>query len=95
MQEPAAERPLVGEAGDGAPGHDLEVKGHAGPERAQRHGLVVDGHDPLAAADLLLEQVLEQVATLSAVRVSGEALALAGHRGGHEGQGVQLRMGVR
>ena len=75
--------------------HDLEVERHARPERAERHGLVVDREDALAPAHLLLDQVLEQVAPLRAVRVGGEALALARDRRRHERQRVELGVGVR
>ena len=45
--------------------------------------------------DLLLEQVGEQVAALRAVRVGGEALALARDRRRHERKRVELRVRVR
>ena len=61
--------------------------------RAQQHRLVVDRDDPLAAADLIRDEVLEQVGAHRAQRVRAEALALAGHVGGHEVERVQL--GVR
>ena len=50
-----------------------------------------DGHHPLAVAHLRLEQVGLEVAALGALAVGGEALALAGHPGGHEGQRVHVR----
>ena len=95
VQQSRAEWPVVGEAGLGLARHDLEVERHPRRERAERDGLVVDGHDPLAVAHLLLQDVLEQVATLGAVRVGGEALAFARHGRGHERQRVQLRVRVR
>ena len=75
----------------------LQLVGHARGERTERHGLRVDRHHPLAAPDLLLEQILEEVAALGAVPVGGEALPLAGDHGRHEREGVQLgvRMGQR
>jgi hypothetical protein len=42
-----------------AAGHDLQVERHARTERAERHGLVVDRHDTLAALHLLLHEILE------------------------------------
>ncbi len=60
-----------------------------------QHRVVVDRDDPLAPADLLLDQVGEQVAAHRPRRVGAEALALAGDRRGHEVERVQLRVGVR
>jgi len=59
--------------------------------RTQQHRLVVDRDDPLAAADLLLHDVLEQVAAHRAGGMRAEALALAGDGGGHESQREQPR----
>ena len=91
----AAERAVVGEARRGPARDDLHVERHARAEGTERHRLGVDRHDALAPAHLLLHHVLEQVAALGAVGVGGEALALARHRGGHEGQRVELRVRVR
>ena len=85
VEQPPAEWPVVGETCHRGARRELDVERHACGERGDRHGLVVDRHDALAAAHLLLDEVLEQVAALGAVRVRGEALALARHRGGHEG----------
>ena len=61
------------------------MEGHARGERADRDGLGVHGHQPLAAAHLLLDHVLEEVAALGALGVGGEALALAGDALGTNG----------
>ena len=76
-------------------GREHEVERHARGVGRHQHGLVVDRDDPLAPADLLLHEVGEQVAAHRAHGVGAEALALAGDRGGHEVQRVQLRVGVR
>ena len=61
----------------------------------EQHSLVVDRDDPLAAPDLLLDEVGQQVRAHRARRVGAEALALARDRGRHEVQRVELRVGVR
>ena len=91
-----------------APGRALVLEARARPARGEhelvgqprrvrghQHRLVVDRHDPLAPADLLLHEVAEQVAAHRAHGVGAEALALAGDRGGDEVQRVELRVGVR
>src|SRR5215207_9330534 len=50
--------------------------------------------EPLAAADLLRGDVLEQVPAGGALVIRGEALPLAGDRGRHEVEGVELSVGV-
>ena len=65
-----------------------------GPGADQRR-LAVDRHEPVAAADLLDEHVLEQVAAHRPLVVGGEALALARHLGRHEREREELRVGVR
>ena len=95
MQHARAERAVVLEPRQRPPRHDLQLEGHARGERADGHRLVVDRHDPLAPLHLLLQQVLQQVAALRALRVGGEALALARHGRRHERQRVELRVGVR
>ena len=49
----------------------------------------------VAQLDLLLDEVLQQVAAHRALGVGAEALALAGHDGGDEVQRVDLRVRVR
>ena len=63
--------------------------------RARQHGLVVDRDDAVAAADLLLDEVLEQVAAHRAHGMGAEALALARDARRHEAQREELRMGMR
>src|SRR6185437_11452466 len=50
--------------------------------------------DPLPAAYLFGDEILEQTSAHRARCVSSAALALACHLGGHEVECVQLRMGV-
>ena len=76
-------------------GASISWNGSARRVRRHQHGLVVDRDDPLAPADLLLHEVGEQVAAHRAHGVGAEALALAGDRGGHEVQRVELRVRVR
>ena len=95
MQDAGAERAVVLEPRPRPARHDLHLERDARPEGAQRHGLGVDLHDTLRAPDLLLEQVLEQVATLGSIPVRGEAFALAGDGGRDEGHRVELRVRVR
>ena len=71
-------------------------KGTRDGERADRHRLVVDGHDPLAPAHLLLDQVLRAGCGPACAR----AYAVKRSRSratarGHEGQRVELRVRVR
>jgi hypothetical protein len=95
VEQVPAERAIVGEARHRRSRGEHQMEGHASGEGGDRHGLVVDGHNALPAADLLLHEVLEQVAALGAVRVSGEALALARHGRRHERERVELSVRVR
>ncbi len=95
VQQRGAERAVVLEARPRAARGDHELVRDARRVRRHRHRLVVDRDDAVAPADLLLHEVAEQVAAHRARRVGGEALALAGDRGGHEAQRVELGVGVR
>src|SRR5689334_16818901 len=54
--------PVVLETGPRPPGRDHELVGDAGGEGRDEHRLVVDGHDANPTADLLLDEVREEVA---------------------------------
>ena len=95
VQQPRPERAVVREARRGPPRHNLHVERHECAERAERDRLAVDRDDPLAPANLLLDDVLEQVASLGAEGVRGEALALARNRRRHERERIELRVRVR
>ena len=90
-----AGRPVVLEARARAPRGEHQLERQLGRPRREQHRLVVDRDDALAQPDLLLHVVAEQVAAHRAHRVGAEALALAGDRGGHEVQRVELRVRVR
>ena len=87
--------PSSSNRGLGVRGAICTWKGDVRGERADGHALGVDRHQPLAALDLLLHHVAEQVAALGAVAIGGEPLALARDGGGHERQRVELGVGVR
>ena len=74
--------------------HQPHLEGGTRGPRAVEGGLAVDGNEAIAAAHLLDEHVLQQVAAHRPLVVGGVALALARDLGRHEGQGVQLRVGV-
>ena len=95
VQQRRAERPVVLEARPRAARHEHQLERQRAAVRREQHRLVVDRHDALALADLLLHVVAEQVAAHRAHRVGAEALALAGDRRGHEVQRVELRVRVR
>ena len=93
VQQARAGRPVVLEARASPARDEHERERVLRGVRAQQHRLVVDRDDPLAAADLGLHEILEQVRPHRAGGVRPEALALARNGGRHEVQRVQL--GVR
>ncbi len=72
----------------------ISWNGTAGAVGRHQHGLIVDGDDPLTPADLLLDQIGQQVAAHGAGRICAEPLALARDRRGHEVERIQLGVGV-
>ena len=94
VQERGAGRAVVLEARARPARREDQVERHARGVGRHQHGLVVDGDDPLAPADLLLHVVAEQVPAHRPHGVGAEALALAGDGGGDEVQRVQLRVRV-
>ena len=87
--------PLVLEARARAARGEHQLEGHARGVGREQHRLVVDRDDPLAAADLLGDEILQQVVAHRARRVRPRALALARDVRGHEVQRVELRVRVR
>ena len=94
MQHRRGDRTVVLEAHPWRAGGEHELEREARAEGRHQHGLAVDGHDPLAPAHLLLDQVGEHVGAHCASGVGAEALALARDQRGDEVERVQLRMGV-
>ncbi len=86
--------PLILEARPRHARRDQQLVGGAGAVGGHQHHLLVDGHDPLAGADLLLHEIGQQVAAHRPRGVGAEALALAGEGRGHEVERVELRVAV-
>ena len=85
--------PVVLKAGAGGPRGEHQLIGDPGAERRHEHGLSVDGHDPFPLADLVLNEIGEQVSPHRPRGVGAEALPLASDRRRDERHGVEL--GVR
>ena len=94
VQEGGAGRAVVVEARAGPARGEHELVGKARAVGDHQDRLVVDRDDPLVELDLLLDEVLEQVAAHRPLRVRAEALALARDGGGDEVERVDLRVGV-
>ena len=98
LQQPLVEKRCaglrLGEARLVAARHELQLVRGTRREWRQQDRIVVDGDDPLPAADLLLEHVAQEAAPHRAGVVRGEALPLARDQGGHEVERVELRVGV-
>ena len=95
VQQRGAERAVVLEARRGRRGAIISWNG-----TREAYGAIATASSSIATirvapADLLLHEVAEQVAAHRAGRVGGEVLALAGDRGRHEAQRVELRVRVR
>ena len=95
VQQRGAGRAVVLEARARHARREHELEGQPRAVGGHEDGVVVDGDDAVAQLDLLLDEVLQQVAAHRALRVGAEALALAGHDGGDEVQRVDLRVRVR
>ena len=95
VHEVRAERAVVLEARARAARGDHQLERQPRGVGRDQHRLVVDRHDALAPAHLLLHEVAEQVAAHRARGVGAEALALARDGRRDEVQRVELGMGVR
>ena len=85
---------VLGEAGRLGAGDDAQLEGRARRPGADQRRLVVDRHQPLPAPHLLDQDVAEQPAARRPFAVGAGPLALAGDRRRHEGQRVELGVGV-
>src|SRR5512132_2621272 len=73
VQQGGARRPLVVEAGARYARGEHELERQAPAVGRHEHGLVVDRDDALAELDLLLDEVLQEVAAHRPLRIGAEA----------------------
>ncbi len=95
MEHRGTQRPVVLEPAPRHPRREHQLVGDPPTVGRDQHRVLVDRDDPLALADLLLDEVGEQVAAHRLGRVGAEPLALAGDRRRDEVERVQLGVGVR
>ena len=87
-------RRVLGEAGRLGAGHDPQLVGRPRGPGADQRRLVVDRHQPLPPPHLLDQDVAEQPASRRPFAVGAGPLALPRDRERHEGQRVELGVGV-